>query len=170
MLERESGHINDKYRLWQTIILEDGTEECVSRKFHVISMANLIIRYRHRITRARIKNGIKPNERGGGILADEMGMGKSLSILALIVKTLDDGKGWVQQQDNSISVAEPIKRSRATLVIVPSARLLFSFWNQIRDIWLTQLNSPCIQLDKRSRKVGLYVFTQKSVLTRNLGI
>lgn len=52
-------------------------------------------------------------------------MGKSLSILALIMKTLDDGREWVKQQENSATAEEGIlKRSRSTLVIVPSARLL----------------------------------------------
>uniref|UniRef100_A0A0D2XLY5 Helicase ATP-binding domain-containing protein n=1 Tax=Fusarium oxysporum (strain Fo5176) TaxID=660025 RepID=A0A0D2XLY5_FUSOF len=73
MLERESGHINEKYRLWEEIEYENG-------KFQ----------YRHRITKRR--KDIRPEERGGGILADDMGMGKSLSILALIMKTLDNGQ------------------------------------------------------------------------------
>lgn len=51
-------------------------------------------------------------------------MGKSLSILALIMKTLDDGKSWAQQQESSATAEEEIQRSRSTLVIVPSARLL----------------------------------------------
>lgn len=29
MLERESGHISERYRLWETIVLEDGKEEYV---------------------------------------------------------------------------------------------------------------------------------------------
>ena len=33
----------------------------------------------------------------GGILADMMGLGKTLSILSLIVKTLDDAQKWAQQ-------------------------------------------------------------------------
>ncbi|RYP79133.1 hypothetical protein DL771_000111 [Monosporascus sp. 5C6A] len=102
MLERESGHINDKYRLWKTVILEDGKEE-----------------YRHRITKA--KRDIKPDERGGGILADEMGMGKSLSILALITKTLNDGQEWAQQQNGSVEGKKAPKYSRSTLVVVSSA-------------------------------------------------
>ncbi|EHK18064.1 uncharacterized protein TRIVIDRAFT_44486, partial [Trichoderma virens Gv29-8] len=116
MLERESGHINDRYRLWETIELEGGNKE-----------------YRHRITRAKIRTGIRPNERGGGILADEMGMGKSLSILALIMKTLDDGKEWARQQENSPKVEEAIRRSRSTLVIVPSALLIYNWINEIKE-------------------------------------
>lgn len=33
MLERESGHINDRYRLWETVELEDGREECVACQY-----------------------------------------------------------------------------------------------------------------------------------------
>lgn len=51
-------------------------------------------------------------------------MGKSLSILALIMKTLDDARLWAQQQENSPTTEEEVQRSRSTLVIVPSARLL----------------------------------------------
>lgn len=49
-------------------------------------------------------------------------MGKTLSMLTLIMKTLDDGKEWAKQQENGAKVDEAIKRSRSTLVIVPSAR------------------------------------------------
>ncbi|KAH0491045.1 hypothetical protein TgHK011_002491 [Trichoderma gracile] len=114
MLERESGHINEKYCLWEPIELEDGREG-----------------FRHRITRAKIRNGIRPNERGGGILADEMGMGKSLSILALVMRLLDDGRTWAQEQENNPRVDGAIKRSRSTLVIVPSALLVLNWVNEI---------------------------------------
>lgn len=53
-----------------------------------------------------------------------MGMGKTLSMLTLIMKTLDNGKLWAEQQENGDRVDETIKRSRSTLVIVPSARKL----------------------------------------------
>ncbi|CZR69567.1 related to helicase-like transcription factor protein [Phialocephala subalpina] len=113
MLERESGHINDKYRLWKTVVLEDGREE-----------------YRHRITKA--KRVIQPDEGGGGILADEMGMGKSLSILALITKTLDEGQEWAQQQSDSAEGKKAPKYSRSTLVVVPSALLIYNWMNEIK--------------------------------------
>ncbi|KAG9503234.1 hypothetical protein J7337_006077 [Fusarium musae] len=79
MLERESGHINEKYRLWEEIKHGDGK-----------------VQYRHRITKRR--KDMRPEEKGGGILADDMGMGKSLSILALIMKTLDNGKEWAEEK------------------------------------------------------------------------
>ncbi|PNP50378.1 hypothetical protein THARTR1_08905 [Trichoderma harzianum] len=116
MLERESGVITDRYRLWEPIPVEGGN-----------------IEYRHKITRAKIRTGIQPNERGGGILADEMGMGKTLSMLTLIMKTLDTGKDWAEQQENSTKVDETIKRSRSTLVIVPSALLIFNWMSEITE-------------------------------------
>lgn len=60
-------------------------------------------------------------ETGGGILADEMGMGKTLSILALITKTFDGADKWVASQDIPSDNQREQRRSRATLVIVPSA-------------------------------------------------
>ncbi|KAG4441877.1 hypothetical protein IFR05_002618 [Cadophora sp. M221] len=63
------------------------------------------------------------SEVGGGILADEMGMGKSLSILALITKTIESsdqwGRGESSDADDRITV--PQKPVRGTLVLVPSA-------------------------------------------------
>ncbi|KAL7972031.1 SNF2 family N-terminal domain-containing protein [Trichoderma sp. SZMC 28014] len=114
MVERESGEINDRYRLWETKTLDNGTDE-----------------YCHRITKQKIKNGIPPDESGGGILADEMGMGKTLSILALIVKTLDVATEWVQKHESSATVEEEIQRSRSTLVIVPSALLVYNWIDEI---------------------------------------
>ncbi|KAL7911753.1 SNF2 family N-terminal domain-containing protein [Trichoderma velutinum] len=116
MLERESGHITERYRLWETITVEGENKE-----------------YRHKITRAKIRTGIQPNERGGGILADEMGMGKTLSMLTLIMKTLDNGKEWAEQQENISKAEETIQRSRSTLVIVPSALLIYNWMNEITE-------------------------------------
>lgn len=53
-----------------------------------------------------------------------MGMGKTLSMLTLIMKTIDNGKEWAEQQETGAKVDEMVKRSRSTLVIVPSARKL----------------------------------------------
>jgi hypothetical protein len=53
-----------------------------------------------------------------------MGMGKSLSILALITKTLDDASRWADEPKLSVPAGETLEhRSQATLVIVPSASM-----------------------------------------------
>jgi SWI/SNF-related matrix-associated actin-dependent regulator of chromatin subfamily A3 len=63
-----------------------------------------------------------PSETGGGVLADEMGMGKSLSILSLITKTLDDACAWQSGGTVGPSSGLPASKqgSRATLVVVSS--------------------------------------------------
>ncbi|KAK2606448.1 hypothetical protein QQS21_003141 [Conoideocrella luteorostrata] len=112
MLERESGHINYKYRLWQHVVPADGKEF-----------------YRHKITQAKRHN--LPEERGGGILADEMGMGKSLSVLALIMKTVNAGKDWAEEQGKSLNGRVMLEYSRSTLVVVSSALLITNWMREI---------------------------------------
>lgn len=79
-------------------------------------MANSYPRYIHTLT--YLSSTRRPTECRGGLLADEMGMGKSLSILTLIVSTQEDSLGFMDSnRDNS---SEEIKaRSRATLLITP---------------------------------------------------
>ncbi|RBQ71553.1 hypothetical protein FVER14953_03172 [Fusarium verticillioides] len=111
MLERESGQINEKYRLWEEIKHGDGK-----------------VQYRHRIT--KIRKDMRPEEKGGGILADDMGMGKSLSILALIMKTLDNGKEWAEERNAEHKNRRSLKFSRSTLVVVSAA---FDEWmNEVK--------------------------------------
>lgn len=49
-----------------------------------------------------------------------MGMGKSLSILALAMKTLDDGQEWADELNVGPVGKKPIKHSRSTLIVVSS--------------------------------------------------
>jgi SNF2 family DNA or RNA helicase len=64
----------------------------------------------------------------GGILADEMGMGKSLTLLALILHTLDEARSFKNGPKNPTTKHETKRRSGATLLIAPksskSSRLL----------------------------------------------
>lgn len=69
-----------------------------------------------------MKQKLQPDEKGGGILADEMGMGKSLSILSLIVKTLDDARNWAVEEENNSEKSKDLHYSGSTLVVVSSAR------------------------------------------------
>ncbi|KAK1726384.1 SNF2 family domain-containing protein [Colletotrichum acutatum] len=112
MLERESGDINLGYKLWRPVTVE-GQEW-----------------YRHKIT--NVKQKIQPDERGGGILADEMGMGKSLSILSLIVKTLDDARNWAVEEEKNNEKSKDLHYSGSTLVVVSSALLIYNWTNEIK--------------------------------------
>ncbi|KAI0193792.1 SNF2 family N-terminal domain-containing protein [Astrocystis sublimbata] len=114
MKQRESGDIPETYRLWQKSLYEGQTM------------------YIHRVTKTR--STVQPDEKGGGILADEMGMGKSLSLLALVLETLDEGRNWARQRHNEIWQNSRItKHSRSTLVIVPSALLINTWLKEIQE-------------------------------------
>lgn len=63
----------------------------------------------------------KPKEALGGILADMMGLGKTLSILSLVVGSLDQRPAWVQQtppppEDGDIAL---VQNAKTTLLIAP---------------------------------------------------
>ncbi|KAJ4267530.1 hypothetical protein NW762_003637 [Fusarium torreyae] len=132
MLERESGHINDKYRLWQEIIREDGK-----------------VQYKHKITKRR--KDIRPEEKGGGILADDMGMGKSLSILALVMKTLDNGQEWAKQKNAEHKGRKNLTYSRSTLIVVSAALLVEEWMNEVRKHLEKGLKLVKYHGDKRPR-------------------
>ncbi|KAJ0340378.1 hypothetical protein KNSL1_011586 [Colletotrichum chrysophilum] len=118
MLQRESGEIPDPYRLWKPVKV-DGSDWYI----------HIDLAYRHKIT--NVKQRTKPEERGGGILADEMGMGKSLSILSLIVKTLQSGRDWAEQENGNDDKPKDITYSGSTLVVVSSALLIYNWTDEI---------------------------------------
>ncbi|RYN54412.1 hypothetical protein AA0118_g8668 [Alternaria tenuissima] len=53
-------------------------------------------------------------EARGGILADDMGLGKSLTMLSAIASSLQDAETFAKQSSNVLTP------SRATLIIIPS--------------------------------------------------
>ncbi|KAK6207682.1 heterokaryon incompatibility protein (SNF2 family domain-containing protein) [Colletotrichum tabaci] len=133
MLERESGHIDLAYRLWHPVT-EEGQEW-----------------FRHKIT--NIKQKSQPDERGGGILADEMGMGKSLSILSLVVTTLQNGQQWAQQEEQSKEKNQELCYSGSTLVVVSSALLIYEWKNEIAKHVQGNLNQIQYHGPKREKDI-----------------
>lgn len=102
--------------------------------------------YQHVITGA--KND-KPEDFQGGILADDMGLGKSLTMLSIIINSLARALSFAFT--NTIDVADlhrKIVPSKATLIVVPSAcKSIDCVFNQ-----LTVLIDPSAnrQLDGRN--------------------
>ncbi|KAL3477940.1 SNF2 family N-terminal domain-containing protein [Aspergillus californicus] len=130
MTQRETGDISDEYRLWKPTPF--GGENM----------------YSHIITNTQQQE--LPDESGGGILADEMGMGKSLTTLVLIGKTMRDARHWVDYRKRSQDAALAETPCRATLVIVPS-RVLINTW--VREIKSHMKNSlKVLTYHGRSRK------------------
>ncbi|RAQ74165.1 helicase [Aspergillus flavus] len=112
MIQRETGDIPDEYRLWQPKPMARG-----QLYFHVITGNE-----QHE----------QPDESGGGILADEMGMGKSLTTLVLMAKTLQEARQWVEHAKALPGASLAETPTRATLVIVPS-RVLINTWEREID-------------------------------------
>lgn len=98
----------------------------------------------HTITKHRSQLDLE--DKGGGVLADEMGMGKSLSILSLVMKTLETARDWAlsQAQSEDPPVAEQNRRSGATLIIVSSA---CEFWRM--PFAMLKLMGPVLSVDQR---------------------
>ncbi|KAG9233940.1 SNF2 family N-terminal domain-containing protein [Amylocarpus encephaloides] len=74
------------------------------------------------------------NEAKGGIIADDMGLGKSLVILATIAGSLDRALDLVSAEKlklNSERNPQPTVPSRATLIIAPSSLLIDSWIDEI---------------------------------------
>jgi len=115
MIQREKGPVPAEYRLWREVTHEGNTW------FH------------HDV--ADIKSRTLPLETGGGIIADEMGMGKTFSMVALIVRTLEDAAVWASDKETHIEEGiAPTKRlSCATLVVVPTPLLLKTWTDEIVD-------------------------------------
>jgi SNF2 family DNA or RNA helicase len=119
MVQREIGPIPPEFCLWKP--MEGDNEGWYGfRRSNFQKHLLTLQRYYHAVTKA--KSRIQASETGGGILADEMGMGKSLSILALITKTLESSYNWKSTEIPGSSHTR-LRCSRATLVIVPSASM-----------------------------------------------
>ncbi|OGM50785.1 putative helicase [Aspergillus bombycis] len=112
MIQRETGGISDEFRLWQPKPVGRGQL------------------YYHLITGNEQQE--QPDESGGGILADEMGMGKSLTTLVLTAKTLQEARQWAEETKAPGRASLVETPTRATLVIVPS-RVLINTWEREID-------------------------------------
>ena len=78
---------------------------------------NGIVYYQHVLT--GIEWGQRPPSVQGGILADMMGLGKTLSILSLIVDSLDDARFWGQTPPQDPHAEGVQCNAQTTLLIVP---------------------------------------------------
>ena len=65
----------------------------------------------------------EPSECRGGLLLDEMGMGKTLSILALIIHSIQQAKNFGKDLQSSNHQSLALCRSRATLIVTPKSSL-----------------------------------------------
>lgn len=87
----------------------------------------------------------KPPEALGGLLADMMGLGKTLSILSLITSSLDQANEWTELAPSPHLVRDVpgIRNTRTTLIVAPLSAV--SNWSaQIRDHLKPRSLSVCV--------------------------
>jgi len=81
-------------------------------------------RFKHMITGEM--RSVKPPESRGGILSDEMGMGKSLALIALIMHTLDVACSSERHHEGCSIGEESDKNRRApTIIVAPKSSKKF---------------------------------------------
>jgi hypothetical protein len=113
MIEREVGPIPDDRKLWHYNVEGNRTG------------------FQHAVTGGWTTEA--HSETGGGLLADDMGMGKTRTTLSLIAKRLPAAREWSQSEQDSPAGTESGEiRSKATLVVVPSLLIMNDCW--IREI------------------------------------
>ena len=93
---------------------KDDEKDSFWRKKH---KQNGGIYYQHVLT--GIEWSQRPSSTQGGILADMMGLGKTLSVLSLIVDSLDDARSWSFMPPTSADEHSVEYNAQTTLLIVP---------------------------------------------------
>lgn len=87
--------------------------------YSVGSLINVLLRYRHLITGS---SSDKPDDIPGGLLADAMGVGKTLTMIASIASSMENANLFVS---NETTGSSPDMHWRcpinSTLILVPSA-------------------------------------------------
>ena len=85
--------------------------------------------YEHLITGS--KRQVIPENNLGGIISDDMGMGKSLTMLSAIVASLAAAESFAQSERRNLASSGVRKpASKATLLVVPSAcKWLLIVWH-----------------------------------------
>ncbi|KAH8708493.1 SNF2 family N-terminal domain-containing protein [Phaeosphaeriaceae sp. PMI808] len=86
--------------------------------------------FQHVLTKAKDS---EPREARGGIIADDMGLGKSLTILSAIARSVGEAGEFVSTwTKDSKPSSEAQVASRATLIMVPSSILIDNWIDEIR--------------------------------------
>ncbi|KAF4760165.1 hypothetical protein HAV15_007669 [Penicillium sp. str.  len=95
----------------------------------------------------------KPEEALGGLLADMMGLGKTLSILSLIMSSIGLAEDWTEMAPDPALVRQipGIRNTRTTLLVVPLSAV---------SNWTTQITDHL-----KPRSVSYYTFHGQSRIT-----
>lgn len=115
---RESGKPPTELSFWRKKNMR-GEKQYVGFFIALTSdTTNRAISFQHILTKSKSADC---HESRGGIIADDMGLGKSLTILSVIAKSLPDASEFVSNWNPEADEQSQVTlSSRATLVVVPS--------------------------------------------------
>lgn len=137
MKQREDGPLPDQFRLWTQSSIDTD-----------------VAWYHHRVVGMKART--LPKETGGGLLADEMGMGKTLATLALIVDTLEAAHTWTMTDTSHTDEDIPLEKklSPATLVVVPTPLLLNTWLFEMQKHIRSPLKTTIYHGDRRESRIN----------------
>ncbi|KAL8837873.1 MAG: hypothetical protein Q9170_002348 [Blastenia crenularia] len=102
------------YRCGNHIVSTAGLGGNITQPIHMIPAEDP--RFKHMITGEM--RAMQPPEARGGILSDEMGMGKSLALIALIMHTLDNAHSSKRRHEGDLMREESNRPLRGPTIIV----------------------------------------------------
>jgi SWI/SNF-related matrix-associated actin-dependent regulator of chromatin subfamily A3 len=115
---RESGKPPSELSFWRQKSMRGQKQYVVMVIALLYGAINQSISYQHILTKTKSSDC---HESRGGIIADDMGLGKSLTILSVIAKSLPDASEFVSTWNADANEKSQVTlASRATLIIVPS--------------------------------------------------
>lgn len=119
-------------------------EEDNNSLWRIVDLPNGKRRYREIISGTLLNEA--PPETFGGLLADMMGLGKTLSILSLVLTTLEDAGTWANMTPDPSLVRDlpGVRNTRTTLLVAPLSAV---------SNWVSQIKE---HLDEKS--LSYYVF------------
>ncbi|KGO46229.1 Helicase, C-terminal [Penicillium expansum] len=119
--------------------------------------------YRHAITGDSVLE--PPVGPFGGILADTMGLGKTVTTLSTIVSTLNHAKEWTEKQTNDGSEK---RRAKATLIVLPNEVLMDQWLDEIRNKFVPGTFAAC-RYHGASRKIQISTFMDYDIVLTTYG-
>ncbi|BCS05336.1 DEAD/DEAH box helicase [Aspergillus luchuensis] len=102
----------------------------------------------------------------GGILADTMGLGKTVTTLSTILSTLDHSEEWVKKRTNS--QVSGTKGAKATLIVVPNEALMEQWLDEIRSKFIPGTFDHC-KYHGSSRKASIRTFEEFDIVLTTYG-
>ncbi|CAI7574983.1 unnamed protein product [Penicillium glandicola] len=119
--------------------------------------------YRHAITGDSIPEPLAGPF--GGILADTMGLGKTVTTLSTIVSRLNHAKEWAEKQINKGSEK---RRAKATLIVLPNEVLMDQWLDEIRNKFVPGTFATC-RYHGASRKIKISTFEEYDIVLTTYG-